>query len=106
MYEVYNTIDKNVYAAKKVFNPATNEKLDNNREKILDAYKRFIAEAEAMLNNNHKNIAKFEQSLRDSNGNLYIIMEYCNEGDLYKWRLDNLNQDGLLDEDLMIEILR
>ena len=33
-------------------------------------------------------------------------MEYCDGGDLYKWRLDQLGQDGLLDENLMIEILR
>ena len=79
-----------MYAAKKVFNPATNEKLENIREKILDVYKRFLAEADTMLNNNHKNIAKFKQALRDSKGHLYIIMEYCDGGDLYKWRLDNL----------------
>ena len=79
-----------MYAAKKVFNPATNEKLENIREKILDVYKRFLAEADAMLSNNHKNIAKFKQALRDSKGNLYIIMEFCDGGDLYQWRLDNL----------------
>ena len=59
MYEVYNTLDKNIYAAKKVFNPATNERLGSNREKILDVYKRFLAEADAMLSNNHNNIATF-----------------------------------------------
>ena len=59
-----------------------------------------------MLSNNHKNIAKFKQALRDSKGNLYIIMEFCDGGDLYQWRLDNLGQDGVLDENLMIEILR
>ena len=33
-------------------------------------------------------------------------MEYCEGGDLYKWRLDNIGQDGLLDENLMVEMLR
>ena len=55
----------------------------DDRERILDVYKRFLAEAKAMINNNQKNIVKFKQALRDSKGDLYIIMDLCDGGDLY-----------------------
>ena len=59
-----------------------------------------------MKNNNHKNIVKFKHAVRDIRGDLYIIMEFCEDGDLYQWRQKNVDQDGLLDEKFMIEILR
>ena len=59
-----------------------------------------------MINNNHQNIVKFQQALRDAQGDLYIIMELCDGGDLYQWRLGNIDKEGLLEEDLMIEMLR
>ena len=72
----------------------------------MRAYKSFLAEVFIMFNSKHKNIIKLEQALRDSEGDLYIIMEFCDGGDLRKWRLDSVGQDDLLDEDLIIEMLR
>ena len=59
-----------------------------------------------MIQCKHENIVKFIQALRDKNGHLYIIMEFCDGGDLKKLRLNNIDQNGLLEESFTIEILR
>ena len=72
-----NKKDGTKYAAKIRFNPGTNRRLRNNKESIINAYTRFIREVESMSHCNHKNIVKFIHALRDSEGDLYIIMEHC-----------------------------
>jgi serine/threonine protein kinase len=41
----------------------------------------------------HENIISLLQCLQDSNGNLYAVMEFCNEGELYE-----IAQGGAVDE--------
>ena len=91
VYEVSNIKDGKVYAAKKRFNPATDRKLRNNKAKLLDVYNRFLAEVETMKTNNHKNVIKFKKALRDAEGDLYIVMDFCDGGDLYQWRKNNVD---------------
>ena len=91
VYEVSNIKDGKVYAAKKRFNPGTDRKLRNNKAKLLEVYNRFLAEVEAMKTSNHKNVIIFKQALRDVEGDLYIVMDFCDGGDLYQWRKINVD---------------
>ena len=83
VYKVTQIKDNKVYAAKKRFNPASDRKLSSSKEDLIFIYKRFLAEVENMKTNDHKNIIKFKQALRDSQGDLYIIMDFCEGGNLY-----------------------
>jgi NIMA (never in mitosis gene a)-related kinase len=38
---------------------------------------------------NHPNIVNYKESFTDSEQNMYIVMKYCEEGDLYKRIRDN-----------------
>ena len=78
----------------------------NHKEKIISAYKRFIREVESMSHFNHKNIVKFHQALRDAEGDLYIIMEHCDENLERKIKKDIYKEGGPIDESKLVEILR
>ena len=52
----------------------------------MDQYKDFLTEVEMMSHNNHKNVGKMVEALRNSNGSLIIIMKYYQEGDLLRQR--------------------
>ena len=71
----------------------------------MRAYKSFLAEVAVMMNTDHLNIITFYKSFRDYKGDLYIIMEFCDGGDLYNWRNNNIGKDDLLEENLIIDIL-
>ena len=55
---------------------------------------------------NHKNIVKFKQALRDSEGLLYIIMDHC-EMDLdHKIKNDIEVRGGPIEERILIDMLK
>jgi NIMA (never in mitosis gene a)-related kinase len=55
---------------------------------------------------NHPNIVKqYETFTDDSNSKLYIVMEYCEKGDLDKLILQNKNNRNIVDEQLIWDIL-
>ena len=101
-----NKEDGKTYAAKIRFNPATEKRTRNNKEKIVIAYKRFIREVIGMSMCDHKNIVKFKEALRDADGDLYIFMESCDlelEGKIKK---DIEESRGPIEERLLVDILR
>ena len=55
---------------------------------------------------NHPNIVKqYETFIDNSNSKLYIVMEYCEKGDLDKLILKNKNNNKLVDEELIWDII-
>ena len=77
-----------------------------NKDKLVNVYKRFLAEVDAMIHNNHENIVKFKQALRDAEGDLYIIMDYC-ETDLYhKIKKDIEERGSPIEEKILVDFLR
>ena len=75
------------------FNPSL--RIDFDYEKIIDAYKGFLTEVDMLSHSNHSNISGMIEALRDQQGNLYIIMEYFSDGNLYAMRLRDLGDGGL-----------
>ena len=54
---------------------------------------------------NHDNIVKFEEAFRDKKGNLYIILELC-EDSLFRKRDTDLGKDKLYEERIIIGLLK
>ena len=84
-------------------NPAINRNLNYNGR--VREYQYYIKEIENMSQCNHANIVEFEDSFRDKQGNLYIVMELC-EGDLSHKRDEDLGDDKYYDEKIIVGILR
>ena len=61
-----------------------------------------------MLSNcENKNIPKMVEAFRDEGGNLFIVMEYFEEGDLYAMRLRDLGEgNNYYKEEQVIGIFR
>ena len=59
-----------------------------------------------MRNCNHKNIVKFHQALRDSEGDLYIIMEHCSQSLEHKIKKEIEKEGSPIEESELVEILR
>ena len=54
---------------------------------------------------NHANIVKFEEAFRDKLGNLFIVMEFCDDS-LYHKREEDLGNDKFYDEKILVTMLR
>ena len=105
IYIVKRICDEQIFVAKMRFNPATRPDLDYDG--IIEVYKNFLGEVEMLSHSNHSNISQMLQALRNNKGNLYIIMEYFEEGDLHAMRLRDLGQDDkYYEEEKAIKIFR
>ena len=82
IYEICRISDKKIFAAKMRYNPWNLRDYSNK----VNIYKDFLAEVELLSHNNHNNVAKMIEALRNSVGDLFIIMEYFKEGNL----IDNM----------------
>ena len=78
----------------------------NDKEKIDNAYKRFLREVEGMSQCNHRNIVKFKQALRDADGDLYIIMEHCDEELDKKIKKDIEERGSPIEERKLINLVK
>ena len=101
IYEVFK--DGKTFAAKRRRNPASNKSL--NYEGRLRVYQTYLKEIDYLSHCNHVNIVKFEEALRDKLGNLYIILEMCDDVLYHKRDLD-LGENKFYDERIIINILK
>ena len=78
-----------------------------NCENISEKEKEFITNEIMILQElNHPNIVKQYEVIPDNiNSKIYIVMEYCEEGDLDKLILKNKNNKQLIDENLIWDII-
>ena len=73
----------------------------------IEVYESFLAEIEMLSNSNHKNITQMIEAIRDEIGNLFIIMEYFEEGDLEAMRIRDIGgSDHYYEEEQLIDIFR
>ena len=84
-------------------NPANDIRL--NYQDRLREYQCYLREVENMSHCNHVNIAKFEEAFRDRDGNLFIILELCDDS-LYHNREVELGKDKYYDENIILGILK
>ena len=70
IYKVRSLFDNNIYAMKEI--------------PFEDSYTLEMAHTERhhMSNLNHRNICKYYDSFTANGNNLYLVMEYCDWGDL------------------------
>ena len=68
--------DGKIFAAKYRFNPGRSTVGEFTHKEIVDTYKDYLTEVEMLSHNNHKNVGKIVEALRDKNGSLFIIMKY------------------------------
>ena len=81
IFEVERISDKKVFAAMMRFNPSLRPEM--NHEEIFETYKDFLTVVEVLSNNNHKNVTRLIEALRDKNGNMFIITKLYKEGNLH-----------------------
>ena len=88
------------------FNPAIRPDLDY--EGLIAVYKNFLIEVNMLSHSNHRNISRMIQAMRNKLGNLFIIMEFFEDGNLYVMRARDLGEDekNYYQEDKVIEIFR
>ena len=55
---------------------------------------------------NHKNIVKFKQALRDKEGDLYIIMDFCEPDLQSKIKKDIEERKGPIEERILVDFLK
>ena len=65
----------------------------------------FLQEIENLSHCNHVNIVKFEEAFRDTNGNLYLVMELCDDN-LFKKREKELGTGKYYDQSDIIKIIK
>ena len=59
------------------------KKIERNVVENVNTIKYFVNEVQVLRELNHPNIAKYEE-IKKTKNHYYIIMEYCNGGELYK----------------------
>ena len=101
IYEVFK--DGQRYAAKKRRNPANNRNL--NYQARIREYQCYLKEIENMSHCNHINIVQFEEAFRDKIGNLFIVLELCDDS-LYHKREEDLGEDNYYEEKIIVGLLR
>ena len=84
-------------------NPANNKNL--NYQGRIREYQCYLREIENMSHCNHDNIVKFEEAFRDKYGNLFIILELCDDT-LYHKRDEELGENKYYDEAIILGILK
>ena len=84
-------------------NPANNNNL--NYQGKLREYQCYLREIDNMSHCNHDNIVKVEEAFRDKHGNLFIILELCDDS-LYHQRLEEYTQNKFYDETIILGILK
>ena len=92
-----------LFALKKMMNPTNNRNLTQLEQR--KEYEYFLKEIENISHCNHLNIVKFEEAFRDIGGNLYIVMELC-ENTLFQKRVKELGDDKYYDESFIIKIMK
>ena len=65
----------------------------------------FLKEIENLSHCNHVNIVKFEEAFRDTIGNLYIVMELCDDN-LLKKRQKELCDGSYYDETFIVKTMK
>ena len=96
VYKVKNKITKQKYACKKI--PKFNIKSKEDFEKLQK-------EITLLSKLDHPNIAKIYEAYEDETS-IYIIMEYCKGGELYKKMINLLEKGELLTEESIAIILQ
>ena len=92
-----------IFAAKQRINRASERSV--NKFDLIEIYKRFLSEVKIMKACHHKNIAQIYDAYRDSYGDLFIIMDLCEGGDLNSMRTKYVSTDDKTEVKLMIDIL-
>jgi len=96
VYKIIRKSDKKVLIWKEM----RLEGIPENGRKLIENEISILRELD------HPNIVKqYETFTDDSNSKLYIVMEYCEKGDLDKLILQNKNNNKFVDEDLIWDIL-
>ena len=72
---------------------------------MINIYKNFLVEVEMLSHSNHINVAKRVDSLRNVNGDLVIIMDHYDEGNLSHKRFTDVG-NGYYPENEVIQIFR
>ena len=110
-YNVICEIGKGSYGVVSVINRKSDQKTliwkELNFENITEKEKEFITnEINILQELNHPNIVKQYEVIKDDiNSKIYIVMEYCEGGDLDKLILKNKNNKMLIDEKLIWDII-
>ena len=93
VWKAFDEIKKDFVAVKII------KKSKINSNKIIETL--FHSEVNIMSKLDNKNVVKFNQ-LIDFGQNYYIIMEYCNQGDLLKY----LTKKKYLKEEEVVEVFK
>ena len=101
IYEAFK--DGKRFLTKKGMNPADNKDLDYKG--IVREYQSYMKEIESARLLDHVNLAKFEEAFRDKNGNLFTVLEQC-EDSLYYMTENTLDDNKHLDENILLGILK
>ena len=101
IYEVFR--DGERFALKRRKNPANNRNL-NYQGKVRE-YQSYLKEIENLSQCHHVNVVKFVEAFRDRHGNLFIVMELCDDS-LFHKREEELGDDKYYDEKTIVGMLR
>ena len=91
VYKVLNTNDNNIYAIKRI-------KISKNNIKDIEN------EINILKNFDSEYIVKYYDSFQVGN-NFYIVMEYCDNSDLYNFIKEHKENNKLIDEKKIFEII-
>ena len=101
---IYEAIkDGKRFALKRRRNPANKNNL--SYENRVRDYQCYLKEIENMSHCNHVNIVKFEEAFRDQQGNMYMVIELCDDN-LFHKREEELGEDKYYDEKIIVGMLR